>query len=257
MNGMARILGRLRSQIPKTSTAEPLIPEWIIQDWMKDASELSTAADEPGFSEQLVGLSIRMASAGAPYSISGTTADQLEVQIRDRLGPGSAAARLGRLAVLHTDRAELAPINADLADPAIERWPPQTLMWTAPSARDGTSSWSIWESATGDANRHRFRMVFDPTPDLDPTLIYDDLQSFDTDVARHGSVRGLLSHLDRSGHNVMGFTWNLVYAAELSVLAGRRPRGQPPAHLGVECLLWWRRPSASPQKIIPDGQGPR
>jgi hypothetical protein len=98
---------------------------------------------------------------------------------------------------------------------------------------------------TGDGRDHPYRLTFDPSRDLSGARIYDDLETFDRDIATHGSLPTLIDHLDGAGQSVIGFTWNVIFETELDILASRRPAYLAPSHLGTECLMWWRRPSVS------------
>jgi len=128
------------------------------------------------------------------------------------------------------------------------------MMSASPQLAGRSRTWSIRLLKTGDGRAHTHRLTFDPGPDLSCACVYGDLGSFDRDVERHGSLSRLLGHLDERGHRVVGFTWNVVFEAELDVLAGMRPRGAPPAHLGVECLMWWRTPSISDLSVVVETQ---
>ncbi len=226
------------------------VSDTMLQAWFAVVAELELDLPEPDLSERLVALALLFDSSGAPYQLSRGAAEALKRDLRQRLDADRAVARLSRPAVLHTERRQLMDLNVDLAGTSDPKgWAPGGVMWTSPQVVDDTSAWSIRLKVTGDGHAHPHRLTFDPGPDLGDARIYDDLRSFDRDIERHRSLSGLVGHLDERGHRVMGFTWNLVFEAELDVLAGVRPRRAAPAHLGVECLMWWRTPRLSDTSV--------
>ena len=123
-------------------------------------------------------------------------------------------------------------------------------MWTSAHVSDAQSAWSIRERLTGDANRHPFRLVFDPSPDVDVLSMYDELDHFDADVMQHSSPARLLEYHLNAKRRVVCLTWNLLFEAEIGVLGGYRMVGSAPAHLGVECSLWLSQPSSTSFTVV-------
>ena len=93
----------------------------------------------------------------------------------------------------------------------------------------------------GGANPHKYGLVIDRRWSVE--LVLDSLLDADALVTANRPPQTPFAELRKLGYESIGFSWTLIFEAEIAVLNGLRGQGAFPSGISVESSLWLAQPT--------------